>query len=51
MALDGNLIKTAAPGDYILGIVSGNPCIIGNSDEDWLGLWEHDEYGKTLTLL
>ena len=39
-------IRKANNGDYILGIVSANPCIIGNADEDWLGRWEHDEFGR-----
>lgn len=43
---NGRHIRIANPGDYILGIVSGQPCIIGNSDEDWLGRWEHDEFGR-----
>ncbi len=42
----GKKIKIAQPGDYILGIVSGQPCIIGNADEDWLGKWEHDEFDR-----
>lgn len=39
-------IKKAEKGDYILGIVSGNPCIIGNADENWLGRWEHDDFER-----
>ena len=46
VTLSGNKIKKATIGDYILGIISGQPCIIGNSDEDWLGRWEHDEFGR-----
>lgn len=46
VTLEGDKLKLAGPGDYILGIVSGNPCIIGNADEDWLGRWLHDEYGR-----
>lgn len=45
VTLEGNKIKLANNGDYILGIVSANPCIIGNGDEDWLGRWERDEFG------
>ena len=40
-----NMIRKANAGDYILGIVSGNPCIIGNSDEAWLGRYVFDEFG------
>lgn len=38
-------IRKANEGDYILGIVSGNPCIIGNADEDWMGRYVFDEFG------
>ena len=46
VTLDGKKIKVAEPGDYILGIISGNPCIVGNADEDWLGRWVHDDFGR-----
>lgn len=46
VTMEGDKIKLAQPGDYILGIVSGNPCIVGNADEDWLGRWEHDDFGR-----
>jgi len=46
VTLDGKHIRPAKPGDYILGVVSGQPCIIGNADEDWLGRWQHDEFGR-----
>lgn len=46
VTMDGAKIRTASPGDYLLGIVSGNPCIIGNGDEDWLGRWVHDEFDR-----
>lgn len=46
VTLDGNKIRKAEPDEYILGVVSGNPCIIGNADEDWLHRWEHDEFGR-----
>ena len=32
--------------DYILGIVSGNPAIIGNADECWKGRYVTDEFGR-----
>ena len=40
-----NMIRKANEGEYILGIVSGNPCIIGNSDEGWRGKYVFDEFG------
>ena len=50
VTLQGDKINKANAGDYLLGIVSGNPCIIGNADEDWLGRWEHDEFGRFITV-
>lgn len=46
VTLEGDKLKLAGPGDYLLGIVSGNPCIVGNGDEDWLGRWVHDEFDR-----
>ncbi len=46
VTMDGAKIKIADRGDYILGIVSGNPCLVGNSDEEWQGRWERDEYNR-----
>lgn len=43
---DPEKIKTASPGDYILGIVSGHPNTIGNGDEDWRGRYVLDEFGR-----
>ena len=45
VTLDGEKIKIAEPDDYVLGIVSGRPAIIGNGDEDWQGRYIHDEFG------
>lgn len=36
----------ANEGDYICGITSGNPSIIGNSDEDYYWKWERDEFNR-----
>lgn len=49
VTLDGKKIKPASDGDYILGVVSGLPCIIGNADEDWLGKYIRDEFGRLVT--
>lgn len=46
VTVKGKHIRKAAPGDYILGVVSGQPCIIGNADEDWMGRWVHDPFGR-----
>ena len=45
VTLNGNQIKIAGINDYILGIVSGQPSIIGNADEDWRGRYILDEFG------
>lgn len=45
VTMDGEKIKIAAPGDYILGIISALPAVIGNGDEDWQGKFLHDEFG------
>lgn len=46
VTMEGDKIKLAQPGDYILGIVSGNPCIVGNADEDWRGRWLRDDFDR-----
>lgn len=46
VTLEGNKVKLAGPGDWVLGIVSANPCVIGNADEDWLGRQLHDPFGR-----
>lgn len=45
VTMDGMKIKIAEPGDYICGIISANPSLIGNMDEDWMGRYVFDEYG------
>ncbi len=49
VTLDGEKIKIAEPNDYILGIVSALPAIIGNSDEDWRGRYILDDFGAFIT--
>lgn len=44
---DGHIQK-ANEGDYILGIVSGNPSVIGNSDEDYYWRYERDEFNRII---
>ena len=39
-------VRIAGEGDYILGIVSGNPCIIGNADEDYYWKYERDDFNR-----
>lgn len=42
---DGMLYK-ANSGDYIAGITSGNPSVIGNGDEDYYWKYERDEFNR-----
>ena len=42
---NGKLYK-ANEGDYIIGITSGNPSIVGNSDEDYYWRYERDEFNR-----
>lgn len=46
VTLDGEHIRYASQGDYILGIVSGNPAVVGNSDEDYKHRWLKDDFGR-----
>lgn len=41
----GKKIKKASTGDYILGIVSAQPAVLGNSDMEWQGQFLKDEFG------
>lgn len=45
VTMDGMNIKIASPGDYICGIISANPSVIGNNDEDWMGRYVFDDFG------
>lgn len=44
---DGKLHKANA-GDYILGITSGNPSVVGNADEDYLWKYERDVFNRPI---
>lgn len=48
--LDGEMIRVAAPeDDYILGVVSGNPSIVGDvHDDQWAGMYLYDVFGRPL---
>ena len=49
VALEEDKIVKAKEGDYILGVVSATPNIIGNSfEEDWEGRFLTDEFGRKL---
>ena len=49
VTLDGDKIKIADKDDYILGIISGQPSVIGNSDEEWMGRYIMDDFGAFIT--
>lgn len=40
------LLYKANDGDYIAGITSGNPSIVGNADEDYYWRYERDEFNR-----
>lgn len=42
---DGYLHK-ANEGDYIIGVTSGNPSVVGNSDEDYYWKYARDEFNR-----
>ena len=46
VTLDGEMIRIAQPDDYVLGVVSALPSVIGNSDEDWRNRYIYDEFGN-----
>jgi len=48
VTLDGKYIRLAASSDnYILGIVSGNPSVVGDVyDDQWAGMFVLDVYGR-----
>lgn len=48
VTLDGEQITTAGEAEYILGVVSKNPSVIGNADEDYYHKWIRDEYGAPI---
>lgn len=41
-----DMIVRAQSGDYVLGVVSGLPSVIGNYDECWRKKFEMDEFGR-----
>lgn len=46
VTMNGDKIEKADSEDYILGIVSGQPAILGNNDECYMGRYELDEFGS-----
>ena len=50
VTMDGDKIRIAnADDNYILGVVSGEPFVLGNGDCDtWNGMFLHDEFRRTI---
>ena len=50
VTLDGDRVRIANPNDeYILGVVSGEPFVLGNGDCDtWNEMFLHDEFRRTI---
>ena len=46
---NGIFIKKANAGDYIAGITSGNPCVVGNADEDYYWKYGRDDFNRIET--
>lgn len=50
VTLEGDKLRLASPQDkFVLGIVSGNPSVIGDVyDDQWRGMYLYDIYGRPL---
>lgn len=48
VTLKNGLLYKANDGDYIAGITSGNPSIVGNGDEDYYWKFERDEFNRII---
>ena len=49
VTLDGDKIRIANKNDeYLLGIISGMPAVIGNNDEEWMGRYILDDFGAII---
>ena len=47
VTLAGEQIRLAGPGDWLLGVVSGAPSVIGDAhDDQWRGMFLTDLYGR-----
>jgi len=45
VTLDGDKVRPAAAGDWLLGIVSAIPSVIGNAPIDWPGRYQRTKWG------
>ena len=48
VTVEDGLLRKANDGDYIIGITSGNPSIVGNSDEDYYCKYERDDFNRII---
>ena len=48
VTVEDGLLRKANDGDYIIGITSGNPSIVGNSDEDYYWKYERDDFNRII---
>lgn len=46
VTIKNGYLEKAQSGDYIAGITSGNPSIVGNSDENYYWKYERDEFNR-----
>lgn len=46
VTLKDNKLHKANDGDYILGVTSGNPSVVGNGDETYFWKYERDEFNR-----
>lgn len=46
VTLKDNKLYKANDGDYILGVTSGNPSVVGNGDETYFWKYERDEFNR-----
>ena len=51
VTLDGiNIKKATSTDDYILGVISAAPTVIGNGDDEWSGRFLRDKFGSFITV-
>ena len=48
VAVKDGLLYKAGEGDYIAGITSGNPSVIGNADEDYYWRYERNKFNQIM---
>lgn len=49
VTLDGQYIRYANAGEWVLGVISSNACFIGDGqDEEWTGMYQKDVFGRKI---